>query len=92
MEWPGDSEHQMMIGDTTEEVPAIDPKRARFPCCIVWTPLPIHSSLVPFVASVPVHIAICREDRVILDFAGPNFVCVDNFAFAAVANTQKVKN
>ncbi|CAH1444753.1 unnamed protein product [Lactuca virosa] len=25
-----------------------------------------------------------REDGVILDFAGPNFVCVDNFAFGAV--------
>ncbi|XWS33814.1 hypothetical protein CRYUN_Cryun22dG0115100 [Craigia yunnanensis] len=27
---------------------------------------------------------ICREDGVILDFAGPNFVCVGNFTFRAV--------
>eukprot|EP00262_Sarcandra_glabra_P002490 TRINITY_DN1283_c0_g1_i1.p1 TRINITY_DN1283_c0_g1~~TRINITY_DN1283_c0_g1_i1.p1 ORF type:complete len:230 (+),score=27.59 TRINITY_DN1283_c0_g1_i1:79-768(+) len=59
----------------------IDPKRARFPCCIVWTPLPVISWLVPFIG----HIGICREDGVILDFAGPNFVCVDNFAFGSVA-------
>lgn len=59
----------------------IDPKRARFPCCIVWTPLPIISWLIPFIG----HIGICREDGVILDFAGPNFVCVDHFAFGSVA-------
>ncbi|XVF15842.1 hypothetical protein REPUB_Repub09cG0191100 [Reevesia pubescens] len=59
----------------------IDPRRERFPCCIVWTPLPVISWLIPFIG----HIGICREDGVILDFAGPNFVCVDNFAFGAVA-------
>lgn len=59
----------------------IDPRRERFPCCIVWTPLPVLSWLIPFIG----HIGICREDGVILDFAGPNFVCVDNFAFGAVA-------
>ncbi|XP_072951833.1 protein RTE1-HOMOLOG-like [Typha angustifolia] len=59
----------------------IDPRRARFPCCIVWTPLPVISWLIPFIG----HIGICREDGVILDFAGPNFVSVDHFAFGAVA-------
>lgn len=58
----------------------IDPKRARFPCCIVWTPLPLLSWFIPFIG----HIGICREDGVILDFAGPNFVCVDHFTFGAV--------
>ena len=58
----------------------IDPRRARFPCCIVWTPIPFITWLVPFIG----HIGICREDGVILDFAGPNFVSVDNFAFGAV--------
>ncbi|XP_054824163.1 protein RTE1-HOMOLOG isoform X3 [Prosopis cineraria] len=57
----------------------IDPSRARFPCCIVWSPLPVISWFIPFIG----HIGICREDGVILDFAGPNFVCVDNFAFGA---------
>ncbi|MQL78285.1 hypothetical protein Taro_010706, partial [Colocasia esculenta] len=59
----------------------IDQKRARFPCCIVWTPLPFISWLIPFIG----HIGICREDGVILDFAGSNFVCVDHFTFGAVA-------
>ncbi|KAL5209547.1 hypothetical protein ABZP36_005170 [Zizania latifolia] len=64
----------------------IDPRRARFPCCIVWTPLPLISWLIPFIG----HIGICREDGVILDFAGPNFVSVDNFAFGAVARYIQV--
>lgn len=59
----------------------IDPVRARFPCCIVWTPLPVLSWFIPFIG----HVGICREDGVILDFAGPNFVCVDHFTFGAVA-------
>ncbi|GKA96964.1 RTF1 homolog-like protein [Tanacetum coccineum] len=58
----------------------IDPGRARFPCCIVWTPLPVVSWLLPFIG----HVGIGREDGVIVDFAGPCFVCVDNFAFGAV--------
>ncbi|XP_077247451.1 RTE1-homolog [Tasmannia lanceolata] len=66
----------------------IDPKRARFPCCIVWTPLPVLSWLVPLIG----HVGICREDGVILDFAGPNFVCVDNFAFGTVARYIQINN
>lgn len=58
----------------------IDPKKARFPCCIVWSPLPLISWLVPFIG----HIGICREDGVILDFAGPYYVSVDHFTFGAV--------
>ncbi|ERN16452.1 protein REVERSION-TO-ETHYLENE SENSITIVITY1 [Amborella trichopoda] len=59
----------------------VDLKRARFPCCIVWTPLPIVSWLAPFMG----HLGICREDGTILDFSGSNFVSVDNFTFGAVA-------
>lgn len=70
-----------MLNDNSRQLGEIDPKRARFPCCIVWTPLPLISWLIPFIG----HIGICREDGVILDFAGPNFVSVDNFAFGAVA-------
>jgi hypothetical protein len=64
----------------------IDPRKARFPCCIVWTPIPFITWLVPFIG----HIGICREDGVKLDFAGPNFVSVDNFAFGAVARYIQV--
>lgn len=71
----------------------IDPSKARFPYCIVWTPLPVISWLLPFVG----HVGIGKEDGVILDFAGPNFICVDNFAFGAVSryvqiNKEKVKH
>lgn len=81
MEPNGDTEHCLMIEQSAQQTMQIDPKRARFPCCVVWTPLPVISWLIPFIG----HIGICREDGVILDFAGPNFVCVDNFAFGAVA-------
>lgn len=81
MEPNSDSEHHLMIEQNTPQTMQIDPRRARFPCCIVWTPLPVISWLIPFIG----HMGICREDGVILDFAGPNFVCVDNFTFGAVA-------
>lgn len=81
-----DSEHRMMIGFA--DAMKIDPKRDRFPCCIVWTPLPFISWLIPFIG----HVGICREDGVILDFAGPNFVCVDNFAFGAVSRYIQINN
>ncbi|XP_002274106.1 protein RTE1-HOMOLOG [Vitis vinifera] len=80
MDSNADPEDHMMIERSVSQMMQIDPRRARFPCCIVWTPLPVISWLIPFVG----HIGICREDGVILDFAGPNFVCVDNFAFGAV--------
>uniref|UniRef100_A0A6V7QTZ4 Protein REVERSION-TO-ETHYLENE SENSITIVITY1 n=1 Tax=Ananas comosus var. bracteatus TaxID=296719 RepID=A0A6V7QTZ4_ANACO len=59
----------------------VDPKRARFPCCIVWTPLPVVSWLAPYIG----HVGIGREDGAVLDFAGSNFVSVDNFAYGAIA-------
>ncbi|GAB4837107.1 Protein REVERSION-TO-ETHYLENE SENSITIVITY1 [Ancistrocladus abbreviatus] len=59
----------------------IDPKMSKFPCCLVWTPLPVVSWLAPFIG----HVGICREDGTILDFTGSNLVNVDDFAFGAVA-------
>jgi hypothetical protein len=59
----------------------IDPKRARFPCCIVWTPLPVVSWLAPYIG----HVGICQEDGAILDFSGSNLVSLDNFAYGSVA-------
>lgn len=59
----------------------INPKVERFPCCLVWTPLPVVSWLAPFIG----HVGICREDGVSLDFSGSNLVNVDEFAVGAVA-------
>lgn len=75
-----------MIGKSFPEANQIDPKRERFPCCVVWTPLPLLSWLIPFIG----HAGICREDGVILDFAGPNFVSVDNFAFGSVTRYLQI--
>lgn len=59
----------------------VDPNKARFPCCLVWAPLPVVSWLAPFVG----HVGICGEDGTIFDFFGSNLVNVDNFAFGSVA-------
>lgn len=81
-----DPEEQLMIGKSYLDAKQIDPERERFPCCIVWTPLPLLSWLIPFIG----HVGICREDGVILDFAGPNFVSVDNFAFGSVTRYLQI--
>ncbi|KAI3505800.1 hypothetical protein L1887_28072 [Cichorium endivia] len=59
----------------------INVTKARFPCCLVWTPLPIVSWLVPFIG----HVGLCMEDGAIVDFSGSNFVNVDDFAYGGVA-------
>jgi len=86
MEGSHDEDEEMCSDDkllpaSIQRVAQVDLERSRFPCCVVWTPLPIVSWLAPFIG----HMGICREDGVILDFAGPNFVSVDDFAFGAVA-------
>ncbi|XP_024964523.1 protein REVERSION-TO-ETHYLENE SENSITIVITY1 isoform X3 [Cynara cardunculus var. scolymus] len=59
----------------------INPTKARFPCCLVWTPLPVVSWLAPFIG----HVGLCMEDGVVVDFSGSNFVNTDDFAYGAVA-------
>lgn len=54
----------------------IAPPRS-FPFCIVWTPIPIITWLMPFIG----HMGICRSDGTILDFMGPYTVEVGNFGF-----------
>mmetsp|Transcript_33956 Transcript_33956/g.80618 ORF Transcript_33956/g.80618 Transcript_33956/m.80618 type:complete len:212 (+) Transcript_33956:189-824(+) len=59
----------------------LEPSSARFPYCVVWTPIPVVTWLVPFVG----HLGVCSSSGVIFDFAGPYFVSVDNFAFGRTA-------
>ncbi|KAK7367344.1 hypothetical protein VNO80_09355 [Phaseolus coccineus] len=80
-----EQQQQMMEGSYSQTM-QIDPKRARFPYSVVWSPLPVISWFIPCIG----HIGICREDGVILDFAGPNFVCVDHFAFGAATRYFQV--
>jgi hypothetical protein len=50
----------------------IDRRRVRYPHCIVWTPIPCLTWLLPFVG----HMGIARTDGIIRDFAGPYYVSV----------------
>lgn len=55
----------------------MDPKSARFPLCITWTPLPGISWMIPCIG----HTGIAGTDGIIYDFAGPYVVEKDDFAF-----------
>jgi hypothetical protein len=57
--------------------PKISPQNNRFPFCIVWTPIPILTYIIPSIG----HTGIATSSGVIHDFAGSFFVSVDNFAF-----------
>ncbi|VDM98340.1 unnamed protein product [Thelazia callipaeda] len=53
------------------------PERHRFPCCIVWTPIPLLTWLFPFVG----HMGIATSQGVIRDFSGSYCVSEDDMAF-----------
>ncbi|XP_022851851.1 protein REVERSION-TO-ETHYLENE SENSITIVITY1-like [Olea europaea var. sylvestris] len=77
-------ENELTVGNIQHEfwpLDEIDPKKAKFPCCVIWTPLPVVSWLAPFIG----HVGICREDGTIIDFSGSNLVNIDDFAFGSVA-------
>ena len=57
----------------------IDPKHHRYPYCIVWTPIPIITTLIPCIG----HTGICTSNGIIHDFAGSYYVGVDNMAFGS---------
>lgn len=77
----GSIDESVIMLDELWPLNGIDPEKSKFPCGLVWTPLPVVSWLAPFIG----HVGICREDGSILDFSGSNLVNVDNFAFGAVA-------
>lgn len=72
------SQAQVVVEPVEPERP-VDVQNGKFPFCLVWVPLPIVAWLVPFVG----HVGICREDGVILDFAGA--INIDNLAFGSTA-------
>ena len=55
----------------------IDLERQRYPYCIVWTPIPCITWVLPSIG----HAGICTSEGIIHDFAGPYFVSVDDMAF-----------
>ncbi len=58
----------------------IDIKHQKFPYCIVWTPIPFITYILPFIG----HTGICSSNGIIHDFAGSYFVSVDEFSFGKV--------
>lgn len=60
-----------------DQLPPIDKTKDRFPCCIVWTPIPLLTWFIPIIG----HMGIATSSGVIRDFAGPYFVSEDNMAF-----------
>ena len=63
--------------DTSISTHQIDPKAKRFPYCIVWTPLPIITYILPCIG----HTGICTSTGISHDFAGSYFIGVDDLAF-----------
>ena len=61
----------------------IDVIKQRYPFCIVWTPIPCISWLLPCIG----HAGICNSDGVIHDFAGPYYVSIDDMAFGNPTKT-----
>ena len=55
----------------------IDLKSSHFPYCIVWTPIPILTYIIPCIG----HTGIGNSSGIIHDFAGSFYVSVDDFAF-----------
>ena len=43
---------------SSPDAPRIDPSKARFPYCIVWSPIPLLTWLFPFIG----HMGICSSD------------------------------
>lgn len=68
---------QISTNINQEESKIIDIKSGFFPYCIVWTPIPLLTYLIPSIG----HTGICNSCGIIHDFAGSFFVSIDDFAF-----------
>mmetsp|Transcript_8908 Transcript_8908/g.11202 ORF Transcript_8908/g.11202 Transcript_8908/m.11202 type:complete len:219 (+) Transcript_8908:47-703(+) len=55
----------------------VNTKNDRYPFCIVWTPIPGITTLLPFVG----HMGIADSRGVIYDFAGPYTIMEDELSF-----------
>ena len=65
------------MAEECEENFEIDAKQNRYPYCIVWTPIPVITWLIPLIG----HMGIATSRGIIRDFAGPYFVAEGNMAF-----------
>jgi hypothetical protein len=60
-----------------QERAEINVKDDRYPCCLVWTPIPVLTWFFPFVG----HMGICTSSGIIYDFAGPYYIGEGELAF-----------
>ena len=60
-----------------ESLRSVDPKRQRYPFCIVWTPLPLITSILPFIG----HVGVCTSEGIVHDFGGSGYIGIDNMTF-----------
>ena len=65
----------------------IDLRSSHFPYCIVWTPIPILTYIIPCIG----HTGIGNSSGIIHDFAGSFFVSVDDFAFGKHTKYAKLE-
>ncbi|XP_030384211.1 transmembrane protein 222 [Scaptodrosophila lebanonensis] len=69
--------HAMGAEEQLDSLPPIDFDTDKFPYCIVWTPIPVLTWILPMIG----HMGICMSNGVIRDFAGPYFVSEDHMGF-----------
>ncbi|XP_053688063.1 transmembrane protein 222 [Sabethes cyaneus] len=72
-----DRSRRLSSDSSVGPIAAINFATDKFPCCIVWTPIPVLTWFFPFIG----HMGIAMSSGVIRDFAGPYFVSEDNMAF-----------
>lgn len=75
-------------GSVTSNNSTVIPERDHFPLCIVWTPLPLLTWLVPVIG----HLGIVKSDGEIHDFAGPYHVNVRLHIFTFCCPVDKPKS
>jgi hypothetical protein len=69
--------------ESTLRLAAPDLSTERFPVCVVWTPIPLITWVLPFVG----HMGVCDSAGVCRDFAGPYYVSEGNLAFGVATRS-----
>ena len=65
------------VSQPTRDSKDINPNNNCFPYCIVWTPIPFLTYIIPSIG----HTGIGNSTGIIHDFAGSFYVSIDDFAF-----------